>query len=47
MLIEDVQELAPLVLRHRLRLALEAQLDGVQVEAVVARLLADVAVPRR
>lgn len=46
-LIEDVQELAPLVLRHRLRLALEAQLDGVQVEAVVARLLADVAVPRR
>lgn len=42
---EDIQTLAPDVLRHRLLLSYEAEADGVTQDDVVARLLAVVAVP--
>lgn len=41
---EDIQQLAPDVLRHRLLLSYEADAEGVQVDAVIQRLLALVAV---
>ena len=40
---EDIQQLAPDVLRHRLLLSYEADAEGVRVDAVVQRLLALVA----
>ncbi|TVQ50140.1 MAG: AAA family ATPase [Gammaproteobacteria bacterium] len=42
---EDVQALAPDVLRHRILLAYEAEADGLTPDAVIARLLSRVAVP--
>ncbi len=42
---EDVKELAPLVLRHRLVLTYEAEAEGVTVEEVVDRILLAVEVP--
>ncbi|MCK5378495.1 MAG: MoxR family ATPase, partial [Acidobacteria bacterium] len=42
---EDVKELAPSVLRHRLVLTYEAEAEGVGAEAVVERLLLAVEVP--
>jgi MoxR-like ATPase len=43
---DDVKTVAPPLLRHRLILRPEAQLDGLQIEAVVASLLNQVPVPR-
>jgi MoxR-like ATPase len=42
---EDVKELAPLVLRHRIVLTYEAEAEGVTVEEVVDRMLLAVEVP--
>ena len=43
---DDVKAVAPPLLRHRLILKPEAQLDGIQIDAVIASLLNQVAVPR-
>ncbi|MGK7874928.1 MAG: AAA family ATPase [Xenococcaceae cyanobacterium] len=43
---DDVKVVAPPLLRHRLILKPEAQLDGLQIDAVIASLLKQVAVPR-
>lgn len=43
---DDVKAIAPPLLRHRLILRPEAQLDGVQMDAVIASLLNQVPVPR-
>ena len=43
---DDVKDVAPPLLRHRLILKPEAQLDGLQMEAVIASLLKQVPVPR-
>ncbi len=43
---DDVKAVAPPLLRHRLLLRPEAQLDGLQVDGVIAALLHQVAVPR-
>jgi MoxR-like ATPase len=43
---DDVKRVAPWVVRHRLVLAPEAALEGLNADAVFARLLDDVAVPR-
>ncbi|MGC9528439.1 MAG: AAA family ATPase [Limnospira sp.] len=43
---DDVKAVALPLLRHRLILKPEAQLDGVQVESAIASILAKVAVPR-
>jgi len=42
---EDIQVMAPDVLRHRILLTYEAEADGVTTDDVVVRLLACVAVP--
>jgi MoxR-like ATPase len=42
---EDVKELAPMVLRHRMVLTYEAEAEGVTVEEVVDRMLLAVEVP--
>lgn len=42
---EDIQAMAPDVLRHRILLAYEAEADGLTPETLIARLLARVAVP--
>ncbi|WP_114418183.1 AAA family ATPase [Marinospirillum perlucidum] len=41
---EDIQELAPDILRHRLLLSFEAQADGISRDAIIQRLLSLVAV---
>jgi len=43
---DDVKAVAPAVLRHRVMLKPEAELDGVQPDHVIARILANTAVPR-
>jgi MoxR-like ATPase len=43
---DDVKTVAPPVLRHRIVLKPEAELDGVRPDDVIARLLANVPVPR-
>ncbi|NJO52737.1 MAG: magnesium chelatase, partial [Leptolyngbyaceae cyanobacterium RM2_2_4] len=43
---DDVKAIAPPLLRHRLILRPEAQLDGLQLDGVVSSLLNQVAVPR-
>jgi MoxR-like ATPase len=43
---DDVKAVAPPLLRHRLILKPEAQLDGIQIDAVISSLLDQVAVPR-
>ena len=43
---DDVKAVAPPLLRHRLILRPEAQLDGLQIDAVIASLLNQVSVPR-
>ncbi len=43
---DDVKTVALSLLRHRLILKPEAQLDGVAIDAVIAGLLKQVAVPR-
>ncbi len=43
---DDIKAVAPSILRHRLILRPEAQLDGLQVEAVIGSLLGQVPVPR-
>lgn len=43
---DDIKTIAQPLLRHRLILKPEAQLDGVQIDAVIASLLKQVAVPR-
>ncbi|MGE5658287.1 MAG: AAA family ATPase [Actinomycetota bacterium] len=43
---DDVKVIAPPLLRHRLILKPEAQLDGLQMDTVIASLLKQVAVPR-
>jgi len=43
---DDVKAIAPPLLRHRLILRPEAQLDGLQMDAVIASLLGQVPVPR-
>jgi MoxR-like ATPase len=43
---DDVKAIAPPLLRHRLILRPEAQLDGLQMDAVVSSLLGQVPVPR-
>jgi MoxR-like ATPase len=42
---EDVKAVAPAVLRHRLVLSYEAEADGLDTDAVIARILAFVPVP--
>ena len=42
---QDVKEIAPDVLRHRVILTYEAEAEGVTTDAVVARILASVSVP--
>lgn len=42
---EDIQAVAPDVMRHRILLSYEAEADGVDTDEVIARLLATVAVP--
>ena len=42
---EDIQAVAPDVLRHRILLSYEAEADGVDTDEVIARLLAAVAIP--
>jgi MoxR-like ATPase len=42
---EDVKELAPMVLRHRIVLTYEAEAEGVNVEEIVDRMLLAVEVP--
>jgi MoxR-like ATPase len=44
---DDVKDLAPLVLRHRLRLRPEAEIEGVNVDDVIKEILASVEAPRR
>jgi MoxR-like ATPase len=43
---DDLKQVAPPLLRHRLILRPEAQLDGLQIDSLVASLLAQVPVPR-
>jgi MoxR-like ATPase len=43
---DDVKQVAPAVLRHRLILKPEAELDGATPDDVVARILSNVPVPR-
>jgi MoxR-like ATPase len=43
---DDVRDVAPAVLRHRLTLRAEAELDGVTGDAVIADILKSVEVPR-
>jgi MoxR-like ATPase len=43
---DDVKEVLPLVISHRLVLAPEAMLEGVTAQAIVQRMLEQVAVPR-
>jgi MoxR-like ATPase len=43
---DDVKQVAPAVLRHRIVLKPEAELDGVTPDDVVARILGNVSVPR-
>lgn len=43
---DDIKSVAPAILRHRLILRPEAQLDGLQVDGVIQTLLSQVAVPR-
>ena len=43
---QDVADLAPEVLRHRLALTYDALADGVEPDAIVARVVATVAAPR-
>ena len=43
---DDIKTIASPLLRHRLILKPEAQLDGVQIESVIASLLSQVPVPR-
>ena len=43
---DDIKAIAPPLLRHRLILRPEAQLDGLQIDAVINAILAQVAVPR-
>ncbi len=43
---DDVRDVAPPVLRHRLTLRAEAELDGVTTDAVIADILKLTEVPR-
>ena len=43
---DDIKAVAPPLLRHRLILRPEAQLDGVSIESVIQSLLSQVPVPR-
>jgi MoxR-like ATPase len=43
---DDVKTVAPAILRHRLMLRPEAQLDGLQIDGVIGSLLGQVPVPR-
>jgi MoxR-like ATPase len=43
---DDIKQTAPPLLRHRLILRPEAQLDGLQIDGVIGSLLGQVAVPR-
>jgi MoxR-like ATPase len=43
---DDVKTVAPAVLRHRVILKPEAELDGLRPDDVVQRILGSVAVPR-
>jgi MoxR-like ATPase len=42
---DDVKDVAPLVLAHRILVRPEAELEGVNADAVVARILASVPAP--
>ena len=46
MLPEDVRELAPEVLRHRIMLSYEALADDVKLEEVVQQIIAAVSAPQ-
>jgi MoxR-like ATPase len=43
---DDVRDIAPPVLRHRLALRAEAELDGATTDAVISDILKTVEVPR-
>jgi MoxR-like ATPase len=43
---DDIKEIAPWVLRHRLRLRPEAEIEGVTADDVIAQILEAVPVPR-
>ena len=42
---QDVKELAPDVLRHRIILSYEAEAEGIDTDAVISRLLAELRTP--
>ena len=42
---QDVKELAPDVLRHRIILSYEAEAEGIDTDAVIAHLLAELRTP--
>ena len=46
MIPDDVKQLAPFVLAHRLILTPEAQMEGITTAQVVAQILNEVPVPR-
>jgi MoxR-like ATPase len=43
---DDIKEMAPAVLSHRLALAAEAEMEGVTLEDILARIFAKIEVPR-
>jgi MoxR-like ATPase len=43
---DDVKEVAPWVLRHRLRLRPEAEIEGVTADEVIRQVLESIEVPR-
>lgn len=43
---DDIRDVAPAVLRHRLALRAEAELDGATADAVISDILKTVEVPR-
>ena len=42
---EDIQEVAPDILRHRLVLSFEAEADGITSNQIIAKLLNNIGVP--
>jgi MoxR-like ATPase len=44
---DDIKELAPWVLRHRLRLRPDAEIEGVQADDVIREVLDAVEAPRQ
>ena len=43
---EDILYLAPAVLRHRVQLSAEKELEGIAIDQVIVQLMAKVEIPR-